>query len=202
MSFFEVFLLGIGLSMDAFAVSLCKGLSMKKLNIKGALVIAGFFGGFQAIMPLTGWLLGMSFEKYITEIDHWIAFGLLAIIGGKMIIDAVKEMKAPDEAPEDFKLKIGELFLLAIATSIDALAVGLTFAFLNMSAGAFSFGQLNIWCSILLIGCTTFVISFAGVNIGFRFGNRFQAKAELAGGAVLVLLGIKILLEHLGFINF
>ena len=119
-----------------------------------------------------------------------------------MIIDAVKEMKAPDEAPEDFKLKIGELFLLAIATSIDALAVGLTFAFLNMSAGAFSFGHLNIWCSILLIGCTTFVISFAGVNIGFRFGNRFQAKAELAGGAVLVLLGIKILLEHLGFINF
>lgn len=192
MGFLEVFLIGVGLSMDAFAVALCKGLSMRKLSYKYALIIAFAFGLFQAIMPLIGWAVGISFQKYIEAVDHWIAFGLLLLIGGKMIFDSIKEKRHPEEDDGEFKFSFVELLLLAIATSIDALAVGVTFAFLDV----------NIWSSIAIIGCTTFVISFIGVLIGNKFGARFKTKAEIAGGIVLILIGVKILLEHLGIINF
>ena len=185
MGFVELFLIGVGLSMDAFAVSLCKGLGMRKLNYKNALIIALFFGGFQALMPLIGWLLGTGFEQYITEFDHWIAFILLAFIGGKMIFDVIKPDDDKCECCEALNIK--ELFVLAIATSIDALAVGITFAFLKVS----------IIPAILIIGVTTFVISFGGVAIGNKFGNKFEKKAQLAGGIVLILIGVKILIEHL-----
>ena len=191
MSIFEIFLVGVGLSMDAFAVSICKGLSMKKISYKYSLIIAAFFGVFQAAMPLIGWLVSVSFEKYIKSVDHWIAFGLLAIIGIKMIIDAIRERKKGDEEAE-FIFSFVELLLLAVATSIDALAVGISFAFLS----------INIWIAILIIGCTTFVISFAGVLIGNFFGSKFKTGAEIAGGIILILIGVKILLEHLGIINF
>lgn len=192
MGFAELFLIGVGLSMDAFAVSVCKGLNMHgKINFKHAGVIALFFGGFQAIMPLIGYFLGMGFEKYITRIDHWIAFFLLGFIGGKMIVEAIKEWNEVDKQEED-KLDIKELFVLAVATSIDALAVGITFAFLNV----------NIWSAISIIGTTTFVLSIIGVVIGNKFGSKYKSKAELVGGIILVLMGVKILLEHLGVINF
>lgn len=192
MTFLEVLLIGIGLSMDAFAVALCKGLSMRKFNFKAGLVIALFFGFFQAFMPFIGWLVCKNFEKYITKFDHWIAFVLLAFIGVKMIVDSIKDMKKPDDVESEFKLKIGELFVLAIATSIDALAVGISFAFLS----------INIWSSIAIIGITTFILSLGGIVIGNKFGARFKTKAEIAGGIILVLIGLKILLEHLGVINF
>lgn len=192
MGFVELFLIGVGLSMDAFAVSVCKGLNMRgKVNFKHAGIIALFFGGFQALMPLIGYFLGIGFEKYITKIDHWIAFVLLGFIGGKMVIEAIKEWNAEDKQEED-KLDIKELFILAVATSIDALAVGITFAFLNV----------NIWSAISIIGVTTFILSLIGVVIGNKFGSKYKSKAELAGGIILVLMGVKILLEHLGIINF
>ena len=184
----ELVLIAVGLSMDAFAVSLCKGLCMKKLNYAHAFVIALFFGVFQAVMPLIGWLLGTQFERYVTPVDHWIAFGLLVYIGGKMIWDALHEKSEPESCDIDQKLDIKELFTLAIATSIDALAVGITVAFL----------QTDIVPAVALIGLITFALSFVGVWIGFKFGVRFQKKAEIAGGAVLILIGLKILLEHLG----
>lgn len=190
--FIEFLLIGIGLSMDAFAVSICKGLAMRKVNKKQALVIGLFFGGFQALMPFIGWTLGMQFQSYITNIDHWIAFVLLVFIGGKMIVEAVKPEE--EEAVEvlDPPLDIKQMFLLAIATSIDALAVGVTFAFLDYP----------IVEAISIIGVTTFVISIGGVYVGNFFGSRYKNKAELAGGLILVLLGVKILLEHLGIISF
>lgn len=188
MGILELLLIGIGLSMDAFAVSICKGLKMQKLNYTQTFIIALFFGGFQAIMPLLGWLLGTRFEQYITDIDHWIAFALLAFIGGKMIFEAIKG----DEDGGSDKFEIKELFLMAIATSIDALAVGITFAFL----------QTDIWSSIAIIGCTTFVLSAVGVFIGHKFGAKYKNKAEIAGGVILILIGLKILLEHLGIISF
>ena len=191
MGFLELLLIGVGLSMDAFAVSICKGLNMRKINYRHAFVIALFFGAFQAIMPLLGYLLGKQFEQYITSFDHWIAFLLLLFIGGKMVIEAIKGGDE-SEAAKDPALNLRELFLLAVATSIDALAVGITFAFL----------QVEIFSSIALIGCTTFVISFAGVVIGNRFGSRYERKAEIVGGVILVLIGVKILLEHLGVISF
>lgn len=193
MGFIELFLIGVGLSMDAFAVSVCKGLNMReKLNMKHAAVIALFFGGFQALMPVIGYFLGVNFEKYITSFDHWIAFVLLAFIGGKMVFDAIKEWNSPDEAEENGdKLDIKELFMLAVATSIDALAVGITFAFLNA----------GIWSAITIIGTTTFALSIIGVVLGNKFGGKYKTKAELAGGIILILIGLKILLEHLGVIN-
>lgn len=192
MGFVELFLIGVGLSMDAFAVAICKGLNMRgKINFKHAAIIALFFGGFQAIMPLIGYFLGIGFEKYITRIDHWIAFILLCFIGGKMIVEAIKEWNEVDKQEED-RLDIKELFVLAVATSIDALAVGITFAFLNV----------NIWSAISIIGATTFVLSIIGVVIGNKFGSKYKSKAELVGGIILVLIGAKILLEHLGVINF
>lgn len=193
MGFIELFLIGVGLSMDAFAVAVCKGLAMKKINFKHALVIALFFGGFQALMPFLGWALGRQFEQYITSIDHWIAFGLLCFIGGKMIFDVFHEGKEDEACPqEEPKLDIKQLFLMAIATSIDALAVGISFAFLEVS----------IVPAIIEIGCTTFVLSIVGVVIGNKFGNKYQEKATLTGGVILILIGIKILLEHLGVISF
>ena len=184
--FIELFLMGVGLSMDAFAVSICKGLGMRKVNKKQALVIGLFFGGFQALMPLIGWLLGSQFEKYITSIDHWIAFILLGVIGGKMIIESIKPDQEEDEVKElDAPLDLKEMFVLAVATSIDALAVGITFAFLDYP----------IVEAITIIGITTFCIS-----IGNFFGNKYEKKAEFAGGLILVLLGVRILLTHLGIL--
>ena len=191
--FFTLLLMGVGLSMDAFAVSICKGLSMRKVNKKQCLVIGLFFGGFQALMPFIGWVLGSQFEQYITSIDHWIAFILLGFIGGKMVVEAIREKDEAVEVgkmdpPFDFK----EMFILAIATSIDALAVGITFAFL----------QVPIVEAVSIIGITTFVISVIGVYVGNFFGNRYKKKAELAGGIILILIGLKILLEHLGILAF
>lgn len=190
--FIEFLLIGIGLSMDAFAVSICKGLAMRKVNKKQALVIGLFFGGFQALMPFIGWALGIQFQSCITNIDHWIAFVLLVFIGGKMIVEAVKPEEEEAVEVMDPPLDIKEMFLLAIATSIDALAVGVTFAFLDYP----------IVEAISIIGVTTFVISTGGVYVGNFFGSRYKNKAELAGGLILVLLGVKILLEHLGIISF
>ena len=163
---------------------------MDRLNVKHAFIIALFFGGFQAAMPLAGWALGTYFEKYITSIDHWIAFILLSIIGGKMIYEAVK----PEEECSSIssRLNIKELLVMAVATSIDALAVGITFAFL----------KVNIALSVSLIGIITFILSFIGVMVGNRFGSKYKNKAVLAGGIVLILIGIKVLLEHLGVISF
>lgn len=189
----ELFLLGVGLSMDAFAVSVCKGLGMKKPNKKQALIIGLYFGGFQALMPFVGWLLGSQFQKYITSIDHWIAFILLGFIGGKMMIEAVREWNEEEvvdvmDAPIDHK----NMLVLAVATSIDALTVGITFAFLGTP----------IVEAITIIGITTMVISIAGVVVGNFFGSRYKSKAEFIGGLILVLLGLKILLEHLGIMVF
>lgn len=189
MTLIDVFFIGIGLSMDAFAVAVCKGLCMKKLNYKHTVVISLFFGGFQALMPLLGFYLGTFFESYITKCDHWIAFLLLLYIGGKMLFDAIKESDDDIVLPMDAKLDIKELVLMAVATSIDALAVGITFAF---------YINTKIFCNIAIIGITTFVLSFIGVAIGNKFGTKFKRKAEIAGGIILMLIGLKILLEGIG----
>lgn len=190
--FIELLLMGVGLAMDAFAVSICKGLGMRKVNKKQAVIIGLFFGGFQALMPFIGWVLGSQFEKYITSIDHWIAFILLGFIGGKMIVEALKPAEECDEVKElDAPLNIRELFILAVATSIDALAVGITFAFLSYP----------IVEAISIIGVVTFIICIAGVYVGNFFGSKYKNKAEFAGGAILVILGLRILLSHLGIIG-
>ncbi len=191
MGFIELFLIAVGLSMDAFAVSVCKGLCMRKMRYGQAVVIALFFGGFQALMPFIGWMLGRQFEKYITSIDHWIAFVLLGIIGANMIREALGK-EEENECVPDSRLDLKELFLMAIATSIDALAVGITFAFL----------QVSIIPAVSFIGCTTFALAFAGVCIGKVFGSKYKSKAELLGGIILILIGLKILLEHLEIISF
>ncbi len=185
----ELFMVAIGLSMDAFAVSLCKGLNMRKLNYKHALIIAVLFGGFQAAMPLLGWLLGRQFEHYITSFDHWIAFFLLAFIGGNMLVEAFKGRPDPSEYNEQLNIK--ELLMLAVATSIDALAIGITFAFL----------QVMILPAITIIGFTTFMLSFAGVALGNTFGMKYKSKAEIVGGSVLIVIAVKILIEHLNIIS-
>ena len=191
MSILEIFLLGVGLAMDAFAVSVCKGLAMRKVNIKQTAVIALFFGGFQALMPLLGYFLGSTFAAHVKQVDHWIAFILLAYIGGKMIADAIREMKEVPEVDElDPPLNIPELFIMAIATSIDALAVGVTFSFM----------EVNIFLAVSVIGIVTFVLSAIAVFIGNIFGVRFRTIAQVAGGAILVLLGTRILLTHLGIL--
>ena len=185
MTVFEIFLIGIGLSLDAFAVSICKGLSVGKVNGRHMLTAGLWFGGFQALMPLIGYLLGSTFEQYVTSIDHWIAFILLSVIGTNMI----KESFGKDGERQNSSFSFMSMLMVAVATSIDALAVGITFAFL----------QVNIWFAIAVIGCTTFVISAAGIKIGSVFGAKYKAKAEFFGGAVLICLGIKILVEHLFF---
>lgn len=190
--FIELLLIGVGLAMDAFAVSVCKGLAMRKVNKKQAVVIALFFGGFQALMPFVGWLLGSQFEEYIVTIDHWIAFVLLGFIGGKMIVESRKsEEEAVEICKTDAPLDYKELVVLAIATSIDALAVGITFAFL----------QYPIVEAISIIGVTTFIICIIGVYVGNFFGNKYKNKAEFAGGLILIIIGLRILLSHLGIIG-
>ena len=195
MGFLEMFFIGAGLSMDAFAVAVCKGLNMRKINYSHSVIIALFFGGFQAVMPLIGWFAGKQFERYITSFDHWVAFVLLLLIGGKMAYEAIfNKDKDCKECPDcqGSSLDYKELLMMAVATSIDALAVGITFAFLSV----------NIWSAITIIGVTTFVLSFFGVVVGNKFGSIYKNKAEIAGGVVLILIGIKILLEHLGIISF
>ena len=187
MRIYEVFLIGIGLSMDAFAVSVCKGLQMRRLHIGRLLAIAVFFGGFQGLMPVLGWILGSAFAERISRIDHWIAFALLFFIGVKMIYDAVTEEDGVTEEKSDPPLPVSELFMFAIATSIDALAVGVTFSFL----------QVSILRSAVLIGATTFTISIAGVILGFFTGGKFRDKAQIFGGAILIALGLRILVTHL-----
>ena len=188
MDTFTLITCALGLSMDAFAVSICKGLALKKIDFKKHLLVGLWFGGFQALMPLIGYLLGINFTDYITSIDHWIAFILLGFIGLNMI----KESLQKDECEEcsDDSLSFKSMLILAIATSIDALAVGITFAFL----------EVNIVTAVSSIGIITFVLSAIGVKVGHVFGSRFKSKAELAGGIVLILLGVKILLEHLGIL--
>ena len=182
----ELFFIAVGLSMDAFAVSVCKGLSVRKLRPRHLLLAGLYFGGFQAFMPVIGWLLGSRFETLIVSVDHWVAFGLLSLIGGNMI----KESFSPEEEMnDDFGVKT--MLLLAVATSIDALAVGITFAFLSV----------RILPAAGLIGVTTFLLSMAGVWIGQVFGARFKAGAERLGGVILILIGMKILLEHLGILG-
>ncbi len=188
MALAELFLLAVGLSMDAFAVSVCKGLAMKKCTWQKACIVGLYFGLFQAGMPVIGYFLGVQFQAMINSIDHWIAFALLVFIGANMIREALSQ---PDETEEaDESLDVRTMLPLAVATSIDALAVGVTFAFL----------QVRIVPAVSFIGATTFIISIAGVKVGNLFGTRYQAKAEIAGGAILILIGIKILLEHLGIL--
>ena len=185
-SFAELLMIAVGLSMDAFAVSVCKGLSVRRLQAKHALLAGLYFGGFQFLMPVLGWLLGYRFESLIAAVDHWIAFALLALIGGNMI----KESRDQDEElSDDFGFQT--MLLLAVATSIDALAVGITFAFLSV----------KILPAAGTIGVTTFLLSVVGIYIGRAFGARWRSRAELAGGVILVLIGLKILLEHLGILG-
>lgn len=182
MSLLTLFIIAVGLSMDAFAVSICKGLSMKKMSWKNAVIVGLYFGGFQAGMPFIGYLLGSQFKSAITSIDHWIAFILLGIIGFNMIRESLNK----EEECVDCSVAPGSMVLLAIATSIDALAVGVTFAFL----------KVNIVSAVSFIGVTTFVLSIIGVKVGNVFGTKYKSKAEFAGGLILILMGIKILLEH------
>ena len=175
--------LAVGLAMDAFAVSICKGLAMREKVLKKGIIVGLWFGGFQALMPTIGFFLGTQFKDQITSIDHWIAFVLLGLIG----INMVKEALSNDEEQADDSIAVKEMFMLAVATSIDALAVVITFAFLNV----------HIVSAASMIGVCTFLISFAGVKIGNIFGTKYKSKAELAGGIILILLGFKILFEHL-----
>lgn len=190
--FIELFLIGVGLSMDAFAVSVCKGLGMQRVNKKQMLVIGLYFGGFQALMPLIGWALGIRFQEYITSMAHWVAFVLLIVIGGKMIVEAIRDKDEVEIGEKDLPLNHKELLLLAVATSIDALAVGITFAFLGTP----------IIMAVSIIGCTTLGLSMLGVVIGNFFGTLYKKKAEIAGGVILILIGLKILLEGLGVLAF
>ena len=184
MSLLSLFIIAVGLSMDAFAVSICKGLAMQKINLKKASIVGLWFGGFQALMPSIGYLLGSQFERFITSIDHWIAFVLLSIIGIAMIRES---RSTEDEKEANASLDVKTMFLLAVATSIDALAVGVTFAFL----------RVQIIPAVAFIGFITFLLSVIGVKVGNVFGTKYKAKAELAGGIILIVMGIKILLEHL-----
>ena len=189
MGLLELFILAVGLSMDAFAVSVCKGLSVTKMEPKHALLCGAYFGGFQALMPALGYLLGSQFESMITQIDHWIAFVLLGIIGSSMI----KESREDEEEEVSASFDVKTMLALAVATSIDALAVGVTFALV--------LAVVMAYLAVTFIGCTTFVLSAIGVKAGNVFGMKYKSRAELAGGVILILMGIKILLEHLGFLG-
>lgn len=189
MGIIEIFMIGVALSMDAFAVAVVKGMSMKQINYRHAAVIGAYFGLFQALMPTIGWFGGSYAKSYIENFDHWVAFILLALIGGNMLKEAIH----PDEeegTAEEFRLDHKELLVLAIATSIDALAVGITLAIENV----------NIAFAAVLIGCTTFTLSFFGVKAGNKFGSKYEKKSQIAGGVILILIGFKILLEHLGIL--
>lgn len=186
----ELFLLAVGLSMDAFAVSVCKGLAMKKATLKAEATCGLWFGGFQMLMPVTGFFLGSLFAEAIEAFDHWVAFGLLVIIGINMLKEALeKKDESGDDPEKDADLSVRTMFLMAVATSIDALAVGISLAMV---------GSVNIWLAAAFIGICTCLLSALGVKIGNVFGSRYEKKAELAGGVILILLGVKILLEHLG----
>lgn len=186
MNLLTLFTLAVGLSMDAFAVAICKGLAMEKITIKKMAVVGLWFGGFQGLMPFLGYLLGTGFSDSISSIDHWIAFILLGLIGANMIKEALSDEEECQNGATDMKT----MFVLAVATSIDALAAGVTFAFL----------KVNVLAAVVFIGVTTFVLSMAGVKAGSVFGEKYKAKAELAGGIILIFLGIKILLEHTGIL--
>ena len=188
MGFGELFLLAVGVSMDAFAVAVCKGLAMKKATLKSQAIVGAWFGGFQGLMPLIGFLLGTLFAAAIEAIDHWVAFGLLGIIGFNMLKEAFCSC---EEEEADADLSVRTMFIMAVATSIDALAVGISLAMA---------GNVNIILAVTLIGATTFTLSAIGVKVGNVFGSRFEKKAQMAGGVILILLGLKILLEHLGVI--
>lgn len=186
MSILEIALIGVGLAMDAFAVSICKGLAMRKMNYRKAIIIAAFFGIFQALMPALGYVLGTTFANKIAAVDHWIAFILLGLIGANMIKEALSK---DDGECQDDSLRLGDLIMLSIATSIDALAVGITFAFFNVS----------LLLSISMIGIITFIICIFGVKVGNVFGEKYKSRAELAGGLILIVMGAKILIDHLFF---
>lgn len=190
MGFFELLFLAVGLSMDAFAVSVCKGLSMKNAGLREGAICGVWFGGFQALMPLIGFFLGTLFADAIKAFDHWVAFALLALIGINMLKEAFEKEKCCDDSGGDLSAKT--MLVMAVATSIDALAVGISLAMA---------GNVSIYAAITLIGVTTFVLSAAGVKIGNIFGSRYEKGAQIAGGVILILLGTKILLEHLGVIG-
>ena len=192
MGFVELLLIGVGLSMDAFAVSICKGLGMQRVTWGHSRVIALFFGSFQALMPLLGWALGSQFAAYVTPVAPWVAFALLAFVGGKMLWDAFHEDGEDEAGRSADRLDVKELFMLAIATSIDAFAVGLSFAFL----------QVNIVSSVAIIGITTFALSLVGVSAGNIFGSRWERPSTIAGGAILILIGLHTLLDGLGILPF
>ena len=187
MNFLTILTLAAGLSMDAFAVAIYKGLAMKEITWKKAAIVGLWFGGFQAMMPMAGYLLGVQFKESITSIDHWIAFVLLGLIG----INMIKEACSKEEDVQDGSLGLKEMLVLAVATSIDAMAVGVTFAFL----------KVTILPAVTIIGCTTCILSLAGVCIGQKFGGALKSKAALAGGVILCFIGLKILLEHLGLLG-
>ena len=189
MGFAELLILAIGLSMDAFAVSICKGLSMKKAGLKEGSICGAWFGGFQALMPVIGFFLGSLFSDAIKAFDHWVAFGLLVIIGANMLKEAFTKCDCCEDHDADLSAK--GMFVMAVATSIDALAVGISLAMA---------GDVNIWLAVALIGVVTFQMCVLGVKIGNLFGSRFEKKAQIAGGVILILLGVKILLEHLGWL--
>lgn len=188
MGFLELFVLAIGLSMDAFAVSICKGLSSKKAQLKQMLTCGVWFGGFQALMPLIGFMIGSLFQEYIVSVDHWVAFILLSLIGANMVKEAFSKNQDEEKNCADFSIKT--MLIMAIATSIDALAVGISLAMA---------GGVKIWLSVLLIGVITFILSAVGVKVGSVFGAKYEKKAQLLGGVILIVLGIKILIEHLFF---
>ena len=186
MGVIEILLVAIGLAMDAFAVSVCKGLSMKKMSWNKAIIVGLYFGIFQGLMPVIGYFLGTAFQSLVTQIDHWIAFGLLVFIGSNML----KEAFAKNSENCNDKVDLKTMLVLAIATSIDALAIGITFAFLNV----------NLIIAVSIIGIITFAISVIGVKIGNKFGDKYERKAEAVGGLILIFMGVKILLEHLGIV--
>jgi putative Mn2+ efflux pump MntP len=190
MTLTELFIIAVGLSCDAFAAAICRGLSIKNISFRNALLVGLYFGGFQAAMPLIGYMIGTGFSDLVNKLDHWIALALLVFIGGKMIFDSFKkeEQCKTDAAP----LGISKMLPIAIATSIDALAVGVTFAFL----------KVKILPAVTFIGLVTLILSMIGVKIGNMFGTKYKNKAEFMGGIILVLMGVKILLNHLGIIDF
>ena len=190
MGILEMFILAVGLSMDAFTVSVCKGLCMKKATLKSQAICGAWFGGFQGLMPLIGFFLGTLFAESIQAFDHWVAFGLLALIGANMLKEAFSEETVDScDIDGEADLSIKSMFVMAVATSIDALAVGISLAMA---------GNVNIWIAVALIGIITFILSAVGVKVGHMFGSRFEKKAQFCGGIILILLGFKILLEHLG----
>ena len=193
MRVWEVIVIAVGLAMDAFAVSICKGLASQKIKISGLLAVGLWFGGFQAIMPMIGYFVGRQFEEYIKSFDHWIAFGLLVLIGANMIRESFSKEEGGESKNGSFAF--GTMLVMALATSVDALAVGVSFACLEMTTKA-------MFSSVAIIGVITCFISMIGLAVGTFFGTRFKSKAEFAGGVILILIGVKILLEHLGVINF